>query len=114
MDGDKINNMKKKLTIYLKNEKINIDKITKDAESLENCLEYIRTQNKEKEYLELTIIYLEKYDKQIYKIFEHIDNNIKYILEYKFENLIDKDFIKQCKKFVFFYQKYLEKDIFKI
>jgi hypothetical protein len=38
MDGDKINNMKKKLTIYLKNEKINIDKITKYADSLENCL----------------------------------------------------------------------------
>ena len=105
MDGDKINNMKKKLTIYLKNEKINIDKIIKDAESLENCLDYIRTQNKEKEYLELTIIYLEKYDKQIYKIFDHIDNNIKYILEYKFENSRDQDFIKQCKKFVFFLSK---------
>ena len=105
MDGDKINNMKKKLTIYLKNEKINIDKIIKDAESLENCLDYIRTQNKEKEYLELTIIYLEKYDKQIYKIFAHIDNNIKYILEYKFENSRDQDFIKQCKKFVFFLSK---------
>ena len=110
-------NIKRTFSMSRKNDKSDLDKITKDPVTLENNLESIRIQNKQNNYLYLvlTVIYLEKYEKYIDKnFFIHIDNNIKYILEYNFENSTNKDFIKQCEKFVFFLSKVFGKGYIKV
>ena len=117
MDNNEIINIKKSFTFSKKNDdEIYIDKIKKDPIKLENGLEKIRTNKKEKNdlYLKLIVIYLEKYENHIdKKFFNHIDNAIKLILDYNFENPKNNDFIKQCEKFVFFLSKIFGKGYIK-